>query len=316
MTAATSPRRRSRWLLVGVLLVAFCWALFLRSQLDDLRHYSWRISPFAFVQGIAWAGLYYTALGLCWTSLLRRMGASLGLTRGLRVWLLSMLTRYVPGNIWHILSRVALAERLGATRVQVFASATVEQLLTLIGALALFAATLPFWPTLPAARLWLLALLPLGLIALHPRLFGMLLNWAALRFRRPDMAWRYHFGEILLLSAGYLLAALFHGLALFAILNGLQALPLAWLPLVIGGSALAWAVGYLSLLTPSGLGVREGVLVLVLAQVVPLPLAVVASLLYRLASTLGELLAAAIAWLASENPEPRTNDQRSLTNKQ
>jgi glycosyltransferase 2 family protein len=50
-------------------------------------------------------------------------------------------------------------------------------------------------------------------------------------------------------------------------------------------------VGYLSFITPSGLGVREGVLTALLALVYPLPVAIVASLLFRLMCTLGEFAA-------------------------
>jgi hypothetical protein len=86
------------------------------------------------------------------------------------------------------------------------------------------------------------------------------------------------------------------GFSLYAILWGLTPVTLHQMPFVVGASALAWVVGYLSFLTPSGLGVREGVLTILLAQVYPLPVAIVGSLLYRLVLTLGEVLAVLIAW--------------------
>lgn len=125
---------------------------------------------------------------------------------------------------------------------------------------------------------------------------GTTLQWAAIRLNRPELAWKYTYGELLILLLAYVGATLFSGLALFTVLWGLTPISLTHVPLVIGAAALAWAVGYLSFLTPSGLGVREALLVALLAQLYPLPVAIVSSLLFRLVATLGEVLAVALAW--------------------
>jgi hypothetical protein len=56
--------------------------------------------------------------------------------------------------------------------------------------------------------------------------------------------------------------------------------------------AAAGALGTLSIFAPSGLGVREGVLALLLTTYVVSPVAVLISLLARLWVTLGELVCA------------------------
>jgi glycosyltransferase 2 family protein len=96
------------------------------------------------------------------------------------------------------------------------------------------------------------------------------------------------------------LATVASGLALFVILGALAPVELGQAPFMIGAAAIAWAVGYLSLLTPSGLGVREAALAAILAQALPLPAAVAGSLIYRIALTLGELVAAGAALLAGQ----------------
>jgi len=62
------------------------------------------------------------------------------------------------------------------------------------------------------------------------------------------------------------------------------------LPSFVAANAAAYLIGYVSFITPSGLGFREGALALMLAQYFPTPLAVALSLLTRLWSTVGELL--------------------------
>jgi uncharacterized membrane protein YbhN (UPF0104 family) len=287
-----------------IAVVALCWALLLRRQFAAIAAYPWQISPAAFALSVWCAALYFGGLALCWALLLRQMaGRATVTTAGARVWLASMLTRYVPGNVWHILSRAAMAGKLAVTPALVVASATIEQALTLLGALALLALTLPLWYVAgadvgdsPAGAGWLWLALPLGLASLHPALLGRALRAAAQTLRRPELAWNYRYRDVLVLLLAYVAAMLCQGFALVALVAGMVPLAGTQVPLLVGASALAWALGFLSFLTPSGLGVREGALALLLAQIYPTPVAIVASLAFRLACTAGELLAVAVGW--------------------
>ncbi len=315
MSPEPAARRRrgllgSPWLRAAIaLVVLLAWGLFLYSQLAALRAYPWQLAPHAFLAAVAWGALYFSGLGLSWTLLLRTMGGAargVALAAGLRIWTGTMLSRYVPGNIWHIVGRVALAERLGVSRAQVLASASVEQVLTLLGALAVFALSLPFWRGGAGEERWLLLLVPAGLALLHPRLLGAALRVAAARLRRPALAWPYSYAAMLALLGAFTLANLSAGVALYVTVAALVAIGPGQAAFLLGAAALAWVVGYLSFLTPSGLGVREAALTALVAQVAPLPVAIVASLLYRLALTLGEIVAAGVAMLYGRAWRPVT----------
>lgn len=315
MPPEPAARRRrgllgSPWLRAAIALaVLLAWGLFLRSQLAALRAYPWQLAPHAFLAAIAWGALYFSGLGLSWTLLLRTMGGAargVALAAGLRIWTGTMLSRYVPGNIWHIVGRVALAERLGVSRAQVLASASVEQVLTLLGALAIFALSLPFWRGGAGEERWLLLLVPAGLALLHPRLLGAALRVVATRLRRPDLAWPYSYAAMLALLGAFTLANLSAGVALYVTVAALVEIGPGQAAFLLGAAAMAWVVGYLSFLTPGGLGVREAALTALVAQVAPLPVAIVASLLYRLALTLGEIVAAGVAMLYGRASRPLT----------
>jgi hypothetical protein len=208
-----------------------------------------------------------------------------------------MMTRYIPGNVWHIISRVAMAHHLRVTATQVVSSATIEQGMTLLGALVVVGVTLPLWGVLPGRQVWWLLLLPVGLVLIHPRIMGSLMTWAAVRLKRPELAWKYTYRDILVLLLANAGANLLAGLALPVLLSGMTDVQLADVPLLVGATALAWVVGYVTLFTPNGLGVREAALVALLSQVYPMPVAIVGSLLFRLVITLGEALAVLVAWI-------------------
>lgn len=304
---------RSRWIAATVgAAVLLAWAFFLHRQLQAIQHYPWHIPPIAPLLAIGLGACYFAGLALCWAFLLRRVALEqhVSLAAAVRVWLLSMMTRYIPGNVWHIVSRVALAHQLGVNNTQVFTSAAVEQVLTLLGALALFGCTLPFWRVGTLGRTWLLVLVPLGLLMLHPRVLGQILIWLATKTGRAQFAWRYTYCEIVILVAAYMLPNLCAGMALSLLVWGMSAVSLADLPLLFGAAALAWVIGYLSFFTPSGLGIREAVLVTLLSQLYPTPVALFASLLFRVVLTIGEMLAVGSAWAAGTLARRRLMQQQ------
>lgn len=301
---------RSPWIRVGVMLLAcVAWAWFLRAQVAALQQYPWQISLPALIIAILWGAVYFVGLGACWTLLLRTMGgaaAAVPIREGTTIWLTTMLTRYIPGNIWHIVGRLAMANQLGVSRTQVLASATVEQLLVLMSALIVFGLSVPFWRGGAGPERWLLLLIPVGLLLLHPQIFGRGLIWAATSLQRPALAWSYRFHEIVLVLGAFVLANGAAGGALVVVIGSLTPFPADQTAFVIGAAALAWVIGYLSILTPSGLGVREAALTGLLSQVFPLPVAIMASLIYRLALTLGEIaavgLVSAYTYLRRQQP--------------
>ncbi|NPV09982.1 MAG: hypothetical protein HPY83_18715, partial [Anaerolineae bacterium] len=125
------------------------------------------------------------------------------------------------------------------------------------------------------------------------------LNRLLARVTRAGDAARVHLssGRLILVLAGYCPYWLWVGATFWALGRGLGAQP---------GSLFAWAsafsasyvAGYLSLLTPSGLGVREGVLALLLAGVAGHGMAGIAALGGRLWLSLAELLMASLAGIA------------------
>ena len=299
---------RSPWFrLLSIGCVAAAWLVFLVGQLPILVPYLGLVPPVALIAAVAWGAVYFAGLAFCWALVLERMGgARAGLTRrtAAHIWLRSMLTRYIPGNVWHILGRTVLADQRGVPIALVIASATVEQIVMLLAALAVAALTFPFWPVVGHDQLWLLALLPIGLVCLHPALFNRALAFVARLTRRPELAFYHSSSDLAVYLLAFVAAMLCSGCALVTLLMPLVPLTMSGVVFVLGAAALAWALGFLSFLTPSGLGVREAVLVGLLAKLFPLPVALAASLLFRLALTLGEVVAVgadySMTWLAAK----------------
>lgn len=306
-------RRRYLKVLLQIVVLgitAYFLGLVVVGNWQTLRTYRWSLEPTHLAASFA-ALLLATAFpAWLWQLSLLWLGERLTFAQALRIWLLSNLVRYVPGNVWQFLSMIYLGKQAGVSQALTLTSIVISQALStisglLIGGLYWLAQSSGQNPTQPAALL--LAVL-LGLAALHPAVMERALNWALALLGRPAIAIRLSFGQILLLLVLYGLHWLLYGLAFHQLAAAITPFPLAELPRAVALFAAAYTIGFLSLLTPSGLGVRESALALLLSSVMPLPLATVVSLAARLWLTLGEVLGAGLMLLWPNRPQREVED--------
>src|SRR2546428_11397490 len=83
--------------------------------------------------------------GLIWQAVLRRLGHHLPLRVCLRIYLASEFVRYIPGNVWHVLTRILWIGKYGVSRPIAFASMTIELITKLAAGALVFAVSLLFW---------------------------------------------------------------------------------------------------------------------------------------------------------------------------
>jgi len=131
---------------------------------------------------------------------------------------------------------------------------------------------------------------------MHPAIFGRMFNGGLRLLKRPPLQIDLTYRQVLGFVGLYVGLWFLFGLAFFLFARSLTPLGrIRYLP-VTGVYALAWVIGMVSVFAPAGIGVREGVLSVLLAQYLPEPTAIVVALLSRLWVTLAELVCALVAW--------------------
>ncbi len=253
-----------------------------------LRTYADQIN----LAGLGWGGwaalgglslLYGAAgvmLGLAWWHLLGHFGALTSRRWAVRVYGLSQISKYVPGNIFHLAARQGRGMAAGLPGWAVAKSAAWELGLLAVGGALFGLMVLPLLAeAIPVFTSALLFAAALGLTAV---LLWRLIGAGAAR----AFAWQVAF----LASSGLLF------LGLLALLgeSGAGDGPAnggvggaAWLT-VLGAYILAWLAGLVTPGSPAGLGVRELVLLLLLEGLVDEAALVQAVVLARLVSALGD----------------------------
>jgi hypothetical protein len=285
-------------------------------SLDDLLR--WRPAPLPLLLSFALLVGVYCAHAFLWRRIMRDLGIGNPSARAtLRVYFLAGLGRYLPGKLWQLAGLALLAKRAGLPSGAATAAALLGQFGFLTTGLLFLGLTLPEWRAAfggsadalsvgplvvgtvlligGGSALWIAVATPLG-HGIRERVARLLGNRAgekvtaafALADRvRPADAFRW--------AAGYAFTWVMLGAAfvLFtaAFVPGATA---AW-RFVAGTVAASYLAGYLFLLVPAGIGVRETAMVLLLQRVMPEPgAALVVSVLSRVWFTAAELVPLAL----------------------
>ncbi|MBC8264656.1 MAG: flippase-like domain-containing protein [Anaerolineales bacterium] len=298
-------KRAAKILLVGAVL--FFLGLNIYRGWRDASRFQWDIRPWPLIVSFTLALAFWLVTGLAWNLLVRYLAGSLTLRKGMKVYFLSNLGWYVPGKVWYAVGRAYLGQREGGSVEVISTSVLMEMVLSLTSSALMATLALPLLsPLLGTKSLYLgIAVLIFGLAALHPAPMKILLTLLerllpgptgtelcrSKREIHPPLRYSVMIGFLV----GYLVIWSVVGSAFFVLLNAIHPLPLTWLPTVASIYAISWMAGFLAPFAPSGLGVREGAMILLLGQYLPVPAVTAAAILFRLWLILAELLWAAVA---------------------
>lgn len=234
-----------------------------------------------------------------------------GVAEGAAILLIANLGRYVPGKILALAGVAVLARRRGMSGVRATGAAVTAQMVNLLGAAAVGG-----WVVLWSARVsdvWLVAGGAAIVAGLASFLYfggaGALLRWALRRSGHtgdlPDPSGR----SLLRLLPGYVLNWLIHGAAFVCLSRGLG-LDIGF-GVGITAFPAAYFVGYVVMIAPGGIGIREGALTWLLTPILPSGEAsFVLSVLQRVWITAAELIGAAVGAVVLRHitvPEPARN---------
>jgi hypothetical protein len=292
---------RSGWVrvaqaLAGLAIVGVAIRTLARNW-DQLRSQplDWQLRPGWLVLSLLLTWLMYALLILGWRSMLNGWGQRLDGWSAARIWILSSLGKYIPGKVWAVAGMALLAQRAGVAPWAATGSAVVMQVLA-IGTGAAVAGLAGTHDIESAHRgagavLMLLvagAIISVGLL-LWPPFLRRLLRLAApqaARERTPP-GWGIVVG-----IATNIVAWLGYGVALWLLSRGLLPNAGLGLRLAIAVFTASYLAGFLALFAPGGIGVREGLFILMLQKPLGVGAATSLALASRLLLTVAELGAA------------------------
>ena len=224
---------------------------------------------------------------------------------------LANITRYLPGRIWGFVRLLALSQHFALSKTAVGSSLTlqlgIETALggligtslifspkmreTAIGVFETFSGTGTLFSILTVVSILMVLLFVIPTLSSKARQF--LKNLRATGKKLFQKSFQYQWLSVL---ASHIFLWICQGLAFFLFVKSFAPVQWADAGVLTAIFAFAWIVGFLSFLTPGGLGVREGLLGLLLANYLPPPQAMLVALFCRLWMLSAEMLLAGTAF--------------------
>jgi uncharacterized membrane protein YbhN (UPF0104 family) len=210
------------------------------------------------------AALILAGLGLSvltWRRALSELGSTLHVGAAARIYLLGQLGKYLPGSVWALAAQTELGKRVGVPRMRGLTASIVAIGINVVTGLGGGG--------------------------------GGGAGGGARLLKRPPIERPMRWSGIGAATAWSIASWLSYGLSVWLLALAVGAPVGESLPLCLAGVPLAMTAGFLVIIAPSGIGVREAVIVAALAPVLPRPDALAVALVARLLFTAADLMAAA-----------------------
>jgi hypothetical protein len=229
-----------------------------------------------------------------WYLITVKLGIALSTSDTLKTWFYSQLGKYLPGKVWLLLSRFYFYESKGKSKRAILVALYLETVTVIVAAGLMFLAALTFFEEVrpfPTGRpsIWLVLLFLLGFVFLHPRVLQRLLNWVLVRFKREPVSLSISYLDILWILFVCIISWIVGGVGFYFFVNSVYPVAPQYILFLTGALAISSTLGLIALFAPSGLGVREGVLVYLLSFMMATPVAVIISVVTRIWMTLIEI---------------------------
>lgn len=298
-----APRRLRTRALSGVLVVllvgAFGWVL--AGRWGDVVTHLREQDPAVLAAALVLCVVATTMSFLLWRGVLAALGSAVPVGTGARIFFLAQLGKYVPGSVWPVVAQMRMGREAGVPRRRMGLAFVLTLGLSVLWGLIVGLLAVPALLSGDGRRWWVVLLaLPVVGVLLVPRALNAALDLALRLLRRPGLEQPLSGRAVAVASVWMIALWAVFGLHVWLLVVGLGGNPAAALPVSIGGFALAFSVGPLLVVLPAGAGVREAVLVVLLASVLRTAEATAVALTSRglLMVTDGLLAAAgAVPWL-------------------
>jgi len=206
--------------------------------------------------------------------------------------------RYLPGKAASVVGAVWMLRKQGVPGAVAASVVAIRQGLSIATGLSIAVPLIVLGPVarrLPVAGALCLALLGLGVVALHPKVFGAATGFLLRKLGKQPLARIPQLREYARPLALMLMLWLLQGLSLWFTVRALTEVEMATsqIAVMVQAMALAATIGFLSFFAPAGLGVREGILLLTLSPSLGPKNAAIVTVAVRLVQTAVEVCLAA-----------------------
>lgn len=310
--SSAPPRKRRRYfrLLLGLPILAVIWYFVGKSLIAGFRAVDWSELT------IHWGWLAVTMLVLVAARLtnalncrntLGAMGHSVKYRQVVPIIWVASLGRYIPGKMAVVAGATFMLTRLGIRATAALAAlflATALMILLSLMACTPMMFTAAVREQFPLGRIIAPAMLAVGLVCLHPKIFTRLCNLALVRIKREPLPESLRLGPYLKAIGMTVFRTLLLGLSLWATARIFVPVPISGLAIALGAGAMASVAGFLAVFAPAGLGAHEAVYFLTMKPLMSLAELTLMVVLFRFLNLVADAITGGVGMLMLRHAGP------------
>jgi len=271
--------------------------LTLKDNLSEIRDFEIRN-----VRLLIFTTLIYSASvglnGYIWHLIMKFSGENIKIFDSIDVYISSYITRYIPGSVWAIFARSAMNKRYKVKMLKTAWGWFVENLgYLLVGGVF----SLLVLSSLFESNIVLITVIPFviaigTIVYLNYEKMGKLFDKIIKRklsrnANNKSSVLSLSLNQKIIILGLYLVSWIIYSLHYYLLAYSITGVTIEYLFPLVGVNALSYVIGYISIITPSGTGVREGVMIasLNLLGLVSKVEAIVVSIVARITFVIGEV---------------------------
>lgn len=287
------------------LLVAFFIGRSIYGNWQQIRSEPWQLDAGYLALSFVLATGWFLARPYGWTLVINCFGHAVPFGEIYRVYRKSELSRYVPGGVWQFASRVYLVRKYGVEPSACLAATLVDMVLAALAAMVpavwVVATALPQLGEYQRAVLMAFPVLSFAVV--HPKVLNLWAGFLSRLARQPYSPIRISAVRLFGIWAMYVGAWVGLAFAMAFFVRALLPSTNSSLTFIAGSYALAWVSALLTMVAPAGMGIREGILGLLLSGVLAAGTGLAVAVAIRIWLVLMELV-----WWAAGHWFPHADD--------
>lgn len=286
-----------------LVLVLYYVSRFMVKSIGDMQNLKLQVNPQYLVLAFFFHFLYLVSRASVWHYITYLNKVHISYRQAVYVWFLSLLGKFIPGKIFYLGARVYHYRNYQKSGALVSYSFFIEFMTSITASILIFIISFSFIPKTSFHYLRYVGIIITFfiLMALNPFILNKVIAFInRYRKRAFPLLRDITYDKILKVTGLYVCSWLLLGLGFFMMVNSIYPLPLKDLLYTTGAFALATDIGILALFAPSGIGVREAVIIATMSKLVPAGMASIISILARLWATSSELFWIGVIFLTGK----------------
>lgn len=213
----------------------------------------------------------------------------------------SQIARYLPGKVWQYMGKIYWGKKLGMSEKRIILSTLLETIFLMGGAFVISLFSIKLFIDSGYIHkgflIFILLMTIFTVIALHPRFLEIIINTFGKKWIKNPITLKFSFLHVIIILLFYILQWLTLGLQFYFFIYSFYELTFNHFIFFCSINAASWLIGFLSIIAPSGMVVREGVFVFGFKMLVPVSFAIMCAIFLRLFGIVTEVLITAIFFI-------------------